>query len=299
MVCRVAEHKMRLDSIYDPPLKKLQKSIVKVPAASPEDGALRIVLRFLFRCTMCAVHNIALFTNYKNLQSSFYNLAELRCKCEEFICKDSHYCFSTVDNSCAEMRTYCIDKSLVCNGHPNCGNEDYTDEDKCNIPLLAGCGAAGGVLLLSLIVGFCLYKRHNGLRSPRSHPLNMQLRQLEHSPSYSGRPPSGHFYYPDRPGCSVHTAASYELLHGKSAARRHKIGLPEANSVSSLQPFDFDPPPFPWRFCAFENRGSQEIPLMARAIISVKFQVEQNSPNTGNDRFHATEGGFTQKFLLN
>ncbi|GFY54415.1 CUB domain-containing protein [Trichonephila inaurata madagascariensis] len=118
-------------------------------------------------------------------------------KCEEFICKESRYCFSSPDNSCAEMRNYCIDKSLVCNGHPNCGNEDYTDEDKCNIPLLAGCGAAGGVLLLSFLIGFCLYRRHSGLRNSNSHSLNMQLRQLEHSPSYSGRPPSGQFYYPE------------------------------------------------------------------------------------------------------
>ncbi|GFS74073.1 CUB domain-containing protein [Trichonephila clavipes] len=145
-------------------------------------------------------------------------------KCEEFICKESRYCFSSPDNSCAEMRNYCIDKSLVCNGHPNCGNEDYTDEDKCNIPLLAGCGAAGGVLLLSFLIGFCLYRRHSGLRNSNSHSLNMQLRQLEHSPSYSGRPPSGHFYYPGDPNCSVHSA-SYELLHTKPMARVEKRAM--------------------------------------------------------------------------
>ncbi|GIX99992.1 CUB domain-containing protein [Caerostris extrusa] len=173
---------------------------------------------------------------------------------------------------------------------------------------VGGLRCSWSVLLLSLIVGFCLYKRHNGLRSPRSHPLNMQLRQLEHSPSYSGRPPSGHFYYPDRPGCSVHTAASYELLHGKSAASAHYCYAVDGGIKSDYQRptacplcslFDFDHPPFSWRLCAFENRGSQEIPLMARTIISVKFQVEQNSPNTGSDRFHATEGGFTPKFQMN
>ncbi|GBM23638.1 hypothetical protein AVEN_117388-1 [Araneus ventricosus] len=139
-------------------------------------------------------------------------------QCQEFICKESRYCFSSPENSCAEMKNYCIDKSLVCNGHPNCGNEDYTDEDKCNIPLLAGCGAAGGVLLLSFLIGFCLYRRHGSLRNSPSQSLNMQLRQLEHSPSFSGRPPNSNFYYPGDPNCSVH-AASYELLHTKPMAR--------------------------------------------------------------------------------
>ncbi|GBM14443.1 hypothetical protein AVEN_246603-1 [Araneus ventricosus] len=142
-------------------------------------------------------------------------------QCQEFICKESRYCFSSPENACAEMKNYCIDKSLVCNGHPNCGNEDYTDEDKCNIPLLAGCGAAGGVLLLSFLIGFCLYRRHGSLSNSHSQSLNMQLRQLEHSPSYSGRPPSSNFYYPGDPNCSIH-AASYELLHTKPMARVEK-----------------------------------------------------------------------------
>ncbi|GIY51152.1 CUB domain-containing protein [Caerostris extrusa] len=198
---------------------------------------------------------------------------------EEFICKDSHYCFSTVDNSCAEMRTYCIDKSLVCNGHPNCGNEDYTDEDKCNIPLLAGCGAAGGVLLLSLIVGFCLYKRHNGLRSPRSHPLNMQLRQLGTAlPTRVGRPLDISItlidqvaVFTQQQAMSCYTGSLLPVDGGIKSDYQRPIACP------LLQPFDFDHPPFPWRLSVFENKGSQEIPLMARAIISVKFQVEQDS----------------------
>ncbi|XP_042903223.1 CUB domain-containing protein 2-like [Parasteatoda tepidariorum] len=122
-------------------------------------------------------------------------------KCKEFVCKDSRYCMSSLDNACSEVRNYCIDKSLVCDGYPNCSNEDYSDEDRCNIPLLAGCGAAGGILLLSFLIGFCLYRRQSNLHEhlSHSHSLNMQLRQLEHSPSYSGRTP----FYPDIPPSSI------------------------------------------------------------------------------------------------
>ncbi|KAG8193869.1 hypothetical protein JTE90_011429 [Oedothorax gibbosus] len=131
-------------------------------------------------------------------------------QCSEFVCRESRYCISSGDTPCSELRNYCIDKSLVCDGFPNCGNEDYTDEDRCNIPLLAGCGAAGGVLLLSLVIGFCLYRRGHSGASP--HSPNLQLRQLEHSPSYSAG--GGQFYYPDtNNSCSVHPGgASYEIL---------------------------------------------------------------------------------------
>ncbi|XP_035218757.1 cubilin-like isoform X2 [Stegodyphus dumicola] len=147
-------------------------------------------------------------------------------KCQEFVCRESRYCINTADNSCSEMRNYCIDKSLVCNGYPNCGNEDYTDEDKCNIPLLAGCGAAAGVLLLSFLIGFCLYRKHSTVRNAlsQSQSLNMQLRQLEHSPSYSGRPPTGNFYYqpPDHSAsqnCTIHPGSSYEILPSKTVPK--------------------------------------------------------------------------------
>lgn len=56
-------------------------------------------------------------------------------QCQDFVCRESRYCISTPENSCAEMRHYCIDKSLVCNGYANCGNEDLTDEDKCKLEI--------------------------------------------------------------------------------------------------------------------------------------------------------------------
>lgn len=90
-----------------------------------------------------------------------------------------------------------------------------------NLPLLAGCGAAGGVLLLSFLIGFCLYRRHNSVRNDlsQSQSLNMQLRQLEHSPSYSGRPPSGNFYYQHQdPNCIMHPIPNYDV-HSKSIPR--------------------------------------------------------------------------------
>ncbi|XP_076336141.1 tolloid-like protein 2 isoform X2 [Tachypleus tridentatus] len=116
-------------------------------------------------------------------------------RCNGFVCKYSQFCFNSVSRSCTQTYHYCIDQSLVCDGLPNCSEQDFSDEDKCNIPLVAGCGAAAAVLLLCGVIGTVLYRRHRRIRKSVSQTQNltMQLRQLECSPSFSTRN-SGNYY---------------------------------------------------------------------------------------------------------
>ncbi|KAH7948110.1 hypothetical protein HPB52_018645 [Rhipicephalus sanguineus] len=51
--------------------------------------------------------------------------------CKEYTCPKSQYCMNSESRSCTETREYCIDRSLVCDGLPNCSGEDFSDEDKC------------------------------------------------------------------------------------------------------------------------------------------------------------------------
>ena len=54
-------------------------------------------------------------------------------QCKEFTCSGSQFCLKPqkFGRSCDEYHTFCIDSSLQCNGVPNCSEQDFTDEDKC------------------------------------------------------------------------------------------------------------------------------------------------------------------------
>jgi len=53
--------------------------------------------------------------------------------CKEFLCQTSEYCLNPRNglSPCTETKSMCIDQSLVCNGLPNCSEQDSSDEDKC------------------------------------------------------------------------------------------------------------------------------------------------------------------------
>lgn len=57
-------------------------------------------------------------------------------KCEKHVCRESHYCLNSESTICDVMPHYCIDKSLVCDGLPNCSEDDYSDEEKCKHTIL-------------------------------------------------------------------------------------------------------------------------------------------------------------------
>lgn len=120
--------------------------------------------------------------------------------CKEYTCPKSQYCMNSETRSCTETRQYCIDRSLVCDGLPNCSGEDFGDEDKCNLPLLAGCGAGAGVVLLCVIIAVILCRRQSRKSDQLQHDLAMQLRQLEHSPTCASRQTP---FYPEL-NCSLH-----------------------------------------------------------------------------------------------
>ncbi|GFT26224.1 CUB domain-containing protein [Nephila pilipes] len=83
------------------------------------------------------------------------------------------------------MPQYCIDKSLVCNGVPNCSEDDYSDEEKCHLPMALG-GVMGGLVVISLIV-VVTYALRSRRRKAQRETLALQLRQLEHSPGAAAR----------------------------------------------------------------------------------------------------------------
>ncbi|XP_022245858.1 neuropilin and tolloid-like protein 2 [Limulus polyphemus] len=124
-------------------------------------------------------------------------------ECEGFTCKTSQFCVNSGSPMCAQTRQYCIDPSLVCNGLPNCSENDVSDEDQCNIPLLAGCGAAVSLVVLCSVVGIIVYRKRRrvGKSMSQTQNLNMQLRQLECSPSFPNRS-SGNYYSSPSEVCS-------------------------------------------------------------------------------------------------
>ncbi|KAG8176884.1 hypothetical protein JTE90_008324 [Oedothorax gibbosus] len=119
-------------------------------------------------------------------------------KCEQHVCRTSHYCLNTESTICDVMPHYCIDKSLVCDGLPNCSEDDDSDEEKCHLPLVAGCG---GVILLCMIGACTVFYIYRGKKQRQEREaLAMQLRQLEHSPVSIARAPA---YYAAS-DCSIH-----------------------------------------------------------------------------------------------
>ncbi|GFY50066.1 CUB domain-containing protein 2 [Trichonephila inaurata madagascariensis] len=110
---------------------------------------------------------------------------EFNGKCDQYVCHDSHYCLNSASTVCSDMPEYCIDKTLVCNGVPNCSEEDFSDEDKCYLPVVFGAliGGFGVIGLLVLVVYACKSRKKRVERNS----LALQLRQLEHSPSSIAR----------------------------------------------------------------------------------------------------------------
>ena len=51
--------------------------------------------------------------------------------CDGFYCHGGEYCIDSGSLICNTGPRYCIDRSLRCNGVPNCGAYDFSDEDMC------------------------------------------------------------------------------------------------------------------------------------------------------------------------
>ncbi|XP_003739246.1 cubilin [Galendromus occidentalis] len=106
-------------------------------------------------------------------------------QCEQFTCGKSQYCLNTESGTCNTSLTknYCIDRSLQCDGVPNCSGEDSSDEDKCRLPLLAGCGAAGGALALIILISLTCVKKDR----PSKMEHELDLTNMERSLSMASR----------------------------------------------------------------------------------------------------------------
>ncbi|RWS31071.1 suppressor of tumorigenicity 14 protein-like protein, partial [Leptotrombidium deliense] len=56
---------------------------------------------------------------------------KLKGECSDFLCQSSEFCLNPKTGSnCQQTYFFCIDRSLLCNGVPNCSEQDTTDEDK-------------------------------------------------------------------------------------------------------------------------------------------------------------------------
>jgi len=53
--------------------------------------------------------------------------------CDEFHCRGEEYCIDTSRVLCNPLPRYCISMSLRCNGLPNCGVSDHSDEEGCKM----------------------------------------------------------------------------------------------------------------------------------------------------------------------
>ena len=51
--------------------------------------------------------------------------------CPDFHCKGGEYCIDTSMLLCNPLERFCIAESLRCNGVPNCGANDHSDEEGC------------------------------------------------------------------------------------------------------------------------------------------------------------------------
>lgn len=53
-------------------------------------------------------------------------------KCHQFLCHETKHCLENKNNGCkTPTYQYCINHSLLCNGLPNCGVTDSSDEARC------------------------------------------------------------------------------------------------------------------------------------------------------------------------
>ncbi|KAI1301813.1 CUB domain-containing protein 2 [Halotydeus destructor] len=127
-------------------------------------------------------------------------------ECKDFLCKSSEFCLNPVRSGsapCTDTKYLCIDHNLVCNGLPNCSEQDTSDEDKCAISMAIGALAAAVITVVILII-CCLCwcrsrtrKKDNDEMKKRKESQvacssdirldysdgSMQLRQLGHSSS--------------------------------------------------------------------------------------------------------------------
>lgn len=80
--------------------------------------------------------------------------------CQEFLCKGGEYCIDSSNLICTKTRSYCIDKSLVCDGYNHCDVGDNSDEEACNLnfttPKLYIMMAIIASLLFILLLITCL-----------------------------------------------------------------------------------------------------------------------------------------------
>ncbi|CAG2213683.1 unnamed protein product [Mytilus edulis] len=87
-------------------------------------GSSRLVIRYEANPQVDA----SKFKLVLNIQSGKVELG----KCHQFLCHETKHCLENKNNGCkTPTYQYCINHSLLCNGLPNCGVTDNSDEARC------------------------------------------------------------------------------------------------------------------------------------------------------------------------
>ncbi|GIY85030.1 putative cub domain low-density lipoprotein receptor domain class a [Caerostris darwini] len=85
----------------------------------------RLLVRFKTRVSS-TMRKRTEITGFKLMWSAV--TLEHESSCTQFLCKSSKYCSPDNISACDSAPRFCIANSLVCDGMPNCSDEDYSDE---------------------------------------------------------------------------------------------------------------------------------------------------------------------------
>ncbi|XP_014670448.1 PREDICTED: uncharacterized protein LOC106811372 [Priapulus caudatus] len=210
-------------------------------------------------------------------------------ECPLFYCEGGETCIGKDGKICSVRTRYCIDPSLVCDGVPNCGEADVSDEASCYFPLMIGICVAGSLLMLALIIAIVIWRRKSPKRSLLEDP-NIQLRQLDHSPNMMRtsrmnrsnlsllRPRHGsHSASPARYSCSPSSSPSSSLASQVSRS----VALEDPN----IQLRQLDHSPNMMRTSRM-NRSNLSLPSPIPSGYDIRELAMHHSPRRGSIRMH-------------
>ncbi|XP_041354160.1 membrane frizzled-related protein-like [Gigantopelta aegis] len=127
--------------------------------------------------------------------------------CAQFTCAGGQHCYEPA--ICMPLERYCIDESLHCDGVPNCGPFDDSDERKClrEILIVAACIGFPSFAIIGLIVTVVYCYRTKRVKKSMSQEQPLANKKLSSRDSMT----------PTRSQCMMHTS----FIDGKPIEERN------------------------------------------------------------------------------
>ncbi|KAK2183961.1 hypothetical protein NP493_290g02006 [Ridgeia piscesae] len=148
--------------------------------------------------------------------------------CEGFLCKGGEYCIDTEGLLCNPLPRYCIDATLRCNGLPNCGVYDQSDEETClkEIALIILSVVVPLILIVVVATAVVMWRR-------KRLEATEAATKTSNSPDMSMKKMNGTNMAPTK-DMILNTV----LKHASSPAggERHKMANSYVNPPSTLMP---------------------------------------------------------------